>query len=274
MPKINGQGLSEFTELKEKTFYDLFKQHLATVNAICKKQRWDDKKYIYIDATAGSGWNAGNKGSPIQFWDAVNSFKSPLHFKIKAFFIEQNENILNNLRDNISPRCQRNSVFIHGDYSNCISSVLKNEGSNFGILCIDPNGIIEFDPLKEIINTTRYLKVMEVILYLSATSIKRVRSVHYTINELAADIKTIKKNKWFVSDYWGANQWAFFIGTNSKSFVPHSNGTRFHDISSPMGERIFHRLNFTKKEYRSNLPGQRNLDEILDDFKKRLRGGN
>jgi len=231
------------------------------VNVISKKNNWMDVGYNYIDATSGSGWYGGNKGSPLQFWDAVNSIASPLNIEIKAYFIEHKKKVLDELKDNISPKCSKNSNFIKGEYWECIPSILKSEGSKYGILYIDPNGVINFEFLKDIVKLP-YLKYMDVVLYCGATSVKRKRKAFDNIEELAGYICTMKKKKWFVSDYWGSQQWAFFYGTNFPKFKPYSNGVKFYDITSSRGDRIFRRLNFTRDEYQCNLPGQRSLDEI------------
>jgi three-Cys-motif partner protein len=261
MPKINGIGLSEYTDLKQRVFFNLIKQNIVTVDAICKKKNWSNYRYLYIDATSGNGWYEGIKGSPLQFWDAINSLKRILNLEIRAYFIEQNKNILNELNDNLPPNCKRNSILIHGKYCDCIPSIYKSEGSNFGILYIDPNGIIDFEFLTDI-SKTRYMKMTDILLNCNATSIKRTRKAFNNIDELINLIKRINKKRWFVSEYRGPYQWAFFLGTNSKNFIPHSNGIKFYDISSDFGERILHKLNYTKEEYSKNLPHQRNLEEI------------
>jgi len=264
MPLVNKQGLSEYTEIKEKIFYNMIKQNVATVNVIHKKNNWGDSFYTYIDATSGSGWNESNKGSPLQFWDAINSMKSPLDIKIKAFFIEEKKEIFDDLKDNLSPKSLRNTTLMKGKYQDCIPSILKNESCRFGILYIDPNGVIDFDFLEDIVKS-RYLKFMDVVLYCGATSVKRKRKAFNNIKELAGYIRTMNKKKWFVSDYWGKQQWAFFYGTNSVKYKPYSNGIKFYDISSSFGDRIFRKLNFTNEEYQCNLPGQRSLDEICNE---------
>jgi len=272
MPKVNGIGHSDHTYLKQIVIYNLFRQNIGTVYGICKSRNILDAKYVYIDATAGPGRYNDVVGSPIQFWNAATSYKYNLPLNFKAYFIEKNKEILKELQDNLPKTFLDKSVLIHGDYCNVVPDILNSEGRNYGILYIDPNGLIDFDGLQKI-SRNRKFKLMDIIIHIGAVSLKRVRGAVNNKEELIEGIKKINKSKWHISETFRENtqqQWFFLFGTNNKNekYKPKSEGIKFYDLNNYMGNRILHRLNFTKKEYVKNLPGQLSLDEI-DDMQKK-----
>lgn len=269
MPKVDNkhEGYSKHTNLKQIVIYNLLRQNIGTVYGICKSRGILDAKYVYIDATAGRGRYNGIVGSPIQFWNAATSYKHNLPLNFKAYFIEKNKKILKELEDNLPKIFLDKSELIHGDYCNVIQDILNQESKNYGILYVDPNGLIDFDGLQKI-SRNRKFKLMDLIIHIGAVSLKRVRTVVNNKEELIESIKKINKRKWYVSETFrddSQQQWFFLFGTNNRNekYKPQSDGFKFYDLNTYMGNRILHKLNFTKKEYIKNLPGQLSLDEIM-----------
>jgi len=200
MPKVDNkhEGYSKHTSLKQIIIYNLLRQNIGTVYGICKSRGILDAKYIYIDATAGRGRYNGIVGSPIQFWNAATSYKHNLSLNFKAYFIEKKKEILLELEDNLPKTFLNKSELIHGDYCNVISDILSSEDKNYGILYVDPNGLIDFDGLQKI-SKNRKFKLMDIIIHTGATSLKRVRKVFDSKEELVEGIKKINKGKCIVA---------------------------------------------------------------------------
>ena len=269
MPKVDNkhEGYSKHTSLKQIVIYNLFRQNIGTVYGICKSRNILDAKYVYIDATAGRGRYNGFVGSPIQFWNATTSYKHILPINFKAYLIELEKKLLLRLKDNLPKIFLDRSELIHGDYCNVVHDILNSEGKNYGILYVDPTGLINWEALQKI-SKNRKFKLMDMIIHTSAVSLKRVRKVVNSKEELIEGIKKINKEKWYVSEPFREDpqhQWFFLFGTNNRNekFKPRSEGIKFYDLNNCRGNRILYKLNFTKKEYLNNLPGQRSLDEIL-----------
>jgi len=129
----------------------------------------------------------------------------------------------------------------------------------FGLIYIDPNGVVDTNWLEKI-TKEKAISRLDILFNYNASAKKRSRCA-FNLNYLLDEFKKINKENWYVSKPNGKWQWSLFFGSNSDCFkLPKKYG--FHNILSDEGKYILHKLNFTKKEYKRNLPNQPKLEDF------------
>lgn len=250
MPVINGVGQSEMTPYKQTDLSDILKQHIKTVQAIQFKHHWAHDTYFYIDMNAGPGcYSEDHVGSPVVFLEMAEI----LGCKAKAFLIEKNPDTAANLKDCLDERGYSNWDLFIGDNATAwelAMDALPKNGSAFGIVYSDPNGVPDFETLASISNRHNTKKI-DILIRYSGTSGKRAHK-RFGYKSMLQNLATIKKSHWMVkelitSDRW---QWSFLMGLNWGGLG--AWGARgWHKADSSAGISILKQLEYTTPELKA-----------------------
>ena len=102
MPIEDGVGFGEYTGIKIEHLSKILAMHMAITQAVIKKhQAYFEKKYYYVDLTAGKGHTPdGNPGSPLVFLDKASDPKFNIPFQ--ADFIEREQKNYSELKEAVS----------------------------------------------------------------------------------------------------------------------------------------------------------------------------
>jgi hypothetical protein len=144
------------------------------------------------------------------------------------------------------PQLKYGSVRYHiGDYAELLPKLLpKEDNKELGLFYVDPNtGIPDFDAVSYV---SRMRPRMEVLMYLSATNLKRN---HELSKKLSDFIVSMGKKKWLVrrpirND---PHQWTFILGSNSKLFGTYKR-IEFYRLNSKDAQAFFPKLNLSMKQ--------------------------
>lgn len=245
MPIENNIGFSECTGTKQEHFGKLVAMHTTLVSG-----RWPDEKYVYVDLNAGSGSYNGVNGSPLIFLDAASKCKRGY---FEAHLIEKDKSNAEKLQELIQPYITDNikaHVYNQDNKDFLKTAKQKNIKAKFGLIYTDPNNTdIPVDVLAKICTSTQF-KSVEILVYVSATSLKRVRTSSLVKKQpyLKDIITPINKKYWQARTPQGRHQWTFLLGTNWQGF-PVLQNQGFVKMNTYMGNRLFGHLNLTKKEF-------------------------
>lgn len=256
MPKDNGIGHSNATRPKQDGFTKIIEQHLIVVDQIFRKYGYskEQRNYIYIDATAGTGKDKDEhgvfNGSPLIFLDMLNKRKTC--FEPDIHFIDVNkESQLLELEKNLMVYTHKREIHA-GEYQKIIPMILKEKQKYFGLVYLDENGIPDLDFISELTKNEN-LKKIDVLFNYPATAKKRNDGVQRKKKDVVDFItmhQKINKTKWFVREPVGKWQWSFLFGCNTPNFKL-TKALGFHDIESTKGKEILYRLNYTKSQYKN-----------------------
>jgi hypothetical protein len=266
------QGQSTFTIDKQYGLDRVLAQWFSIAEKVTSKHhQWAGRDIHYIDMNAGSGFNheTDEYGSPLIAMDlAFEKFEwygSEIHFN--GWFLEKNKLSYDELCErvyemgvthcdgpvNIHPIC------LYGDSSKLLFDIIKPTllQKQFGLIYFDPNGIkmnsteSVFDVAKRICDIPTF-RFTDVLIRLSGTNYKRVRSVHSKYPPLVDQLSKINKKQWICRQIHinergqrDPNQWTFLFGTNWTDYRAwESEG--FYKIEDPRSD--FHIINNTKSE--------------------------
>ncbi len=253
MPIENGVGYGEYTGVKIEHLSKILAMHMAITQAVIKKHAsYYEPEYRYIDLTAGKGSTPnGNSGSPIVFLDKAGEPKFDIPFR--ADLIEREASNIDELKKAISAHStgasQQGKVnFHHGNYENVVPQLFKTKKDfELGLVYVDPSG--DLPDFKTLAHITNMRPRMEILLYLSATNIKR--QFQQTQKFLADFISETSKEHWLIRKplKGDSHQWTFLLGSNIGFFKPHKKlTTYFCLLDSPEGKEIFEKMNLSQDQ--------------------------
>lgn len=262
MPKnLTGQGYSENTSLKQENYAYFLRFLLPATRGVMSNPRnasWASQCFQLIDFNAGPGRTAEyGDGSPmIALREAqAQGFHDR---RLSALFVDQNSEVIEALRDNLAPfQNERWDLQFKNQDNSCLTDEildwLRNnaEGkSALGLVYTDPNGYNDA-PLESMIEICRQNTRLDVLVHISATSVKRQVGARATegiaVFGLADFIERIDKSKVFVREPYGKAQWSFLYLTNWAK-APELRKIKFYDRESSKGQEIFKILTRTAQD--------------------------
>ena len=256
MPFDGSVGYSRHTPEKQQHFREICKTYARVCKGVFKKN-WAHPIMQYFDLNAGSGYVNNRPGSPIIFGE--EACKANVEFNASLF--EENHDAFVRLSNSVLTFNEWNGVFnkfnmqaYFGDHYSRLPEVVlkhycKQSKPAFGFMYSDENGDIPpFNLISSMMDVPCF-KTLDVVLYLSATTIKRVRRAfpQHEENNLECYLRSIGKKHIIVREPAGRHQWTFAICTNWGEF-PEFKTQHFHHIETSEGREIFRRLNLTAKE--------------------------
>ncbi len=253
MPIENGVGYGEYTGVKVEHLGKILAMHLAITQAVIEKHAaYFDIEYRYIDLTAGQGSTPdGNLGSPLIFLDRASNPKFRIPFRVDL--IEREPDNIAKLKGKVDAHpsaCSGNGRFFFyaNRYQDVIPALLlKQDDKELGLAYIDHSG--DLPDIDTLAYLSRMRPRMDVLLYLSATNVKR--QFQQTGRKLADFLSATGKQYWLIrKPYSGDNhQWTFLLGSNSDLFKPHKSISRyFYRLDSSEGQAVFEKLNLSQEQ--------------------------
>ena len=252
MPVDNGQGQSAYTPHKEKLLGKFLGMHTRICRGIFDKHKgkaWmPDPCYYFVDMYAGSGRNenVGCEGSPFVFLNVIRRAGLP---QWRLACIEKKQRNYEGLirRVNGNPRVK----VLCGECEELAPALVDSfyYKPAYGVFYADPNGMPAWDTLGEIAAHPKAEK-MDLLVHLSATTVKRARKAHGGdyLSALLGPMRRHKKH-WLVREpnKTRGMQWTFLFGTAWAKY-PEYKGKGFYWLDSPDGREIMAVLDNTQPE--------------------------
>ena len=244
MPISSGMGYGVATHDKQDGLTSALQQHFCVTKAVIERYPgYAFRKYFYIDAYSGSGFNIEAKvmGSPLVFRNNVHLLGLPF----TAIFIDDVEENIQTLKvigwtDEYRFICADNHIAVP-QVIDRIKQIIGTETA-YGLIYCDPNGLPDVDMLKYV---SKKLSKIDILIRMNVGAGKR----QVTKIRIKDVITQLNKSNWIVRGPLENDpaQWSFLFGTNYIKFAGwKSRG--FHRIDSYEGKRIFSNLNYTKEE--------------------------
>lgn len=251
MTKANNVGVSDHTELKLPVLQKILEMHIKITKNVINSQSWTNKLYHYIETNAGRGKvELLNKeivdGSTLLFLNAVREIQIPF----RADFIELIHDNLEALKRECQPLVDRgHKIKFHlGKNEDLIPKLItKTSGKQMGLIFFDPNGVPDLETMKFF---AEMRPRMEILIYLKAVSLKRVRRANKERASLLEHMQYTGKKHWLIKKPIVTDtqaQWTFLLGSNTDIFKKYE-AIEFYRMDSEEAKAFFPKLNLTKQE--------------------------
>lgn len=237
-------GHGEYTEIKHAQLLGLLRMHAQICASIIQKHH---RQYHYIDLNAGTG-----NGSPAIAIEAVRARIPNAQFLL----CERNPDNVASLKAlyggtpgiNIQP----------GNHDETVEPYVRLlEDFTNGILFHDPNGVPNVELLQRVSQFSSMNRI-DILLYVSATGLKRARTATSSGDTLSEIMSKVNKTHWLVRRRQGPQQWTFLIGTNWASF-PQWEKEGFFGVETSTGQAILDPLDLTRSEMQGRFQSKMDL---------------
>lgn len=234
-------GRSEYTEIKHSMFEGLMALHSTICESIIREH---GGRYHYIELNAGRGESCAI---------AMGAIRPHVPEALFDFFEKHPSNAerLHDLFDK-----DESVRIVPGDHRKTAESHLARIGPGLvnGVLFHDPNGVPELELLERVSRLPSMQRV-DLLLYVSATGLKRARTAATTGYRLTELVERVDKKHWLIGETRGGQQWTMLIGSNWANF-PDWKKKGFHKINSREGKAIVEKADKTRKEQFDELQGR------------------
>lgn len=240
---INGKE----TPYKQDDFRELLNHHINVCFPIINKS-WTTGFYHYFDMFAGPGiLDNGIKGSPVIFQETIAQYL----LDYQADIVEQDKAIFEQLQ--LHKKSSQVRLYLSDSKNIYRNFLITKNSKQYGLLYLDPDMSEDgFDLSFEIAEKfSIYYPRLDILFYISANNIKRIRSAKGT-QTLIQRLAPIKKSDWIIRTLRDKFQYTFLIGTNyPKPFCWKKRG--FYDVKSKEGQAILEKANYTIDEINRGL---------------------
>jgi len=252
MPVVNNMGQSDCTPVKHEHYQTVMQAHMKICRNMIQGRNYAARQYLHFDINPGDGGTPGDYGSPV----ITSTIAARLDLPFRGVFIEIDETNAKRLSERFADAW--NITVHHGNHADILPQYItnpplqdKNGRSDwiFGSLFSDPNG--SAPPWELLTEFAAVYQRIDIIIYLSAANIKRVRRAAEERGEhlpcLIEQMTAVPKKHWLVREKQAKHEWTFLIGTNWTDF-PEFKRQGFYMAGSEHGRDILHELTYTKEE--------------------------
>jgi three-Cys-motif partner protein len=214
---------------------------------------WADSRYWYIDLNAGPGYINGEPGSPAIALDCASTYPD---LPLRAHFFDQDRDAIDSLYGHFRHETWTDKVDIHEGDNRVMAANLARvlpRRKAYGLIFADPNGNMPpIEAIREILSVPNFGRYIDVLAYINATSIKRIRGAGLSDQFLLDGLQSLGKQYALIRTPSTAWQWTFVILTNWADF-PVLKRHGFFAFESPEGQAIASRINYSARERQPSL---------------------
>lgn len=247
MPLCGAAQYSDWTREKHEQLRGLFKMYVPIVESGYHYKGW--QRFVYFDLYAGPGrYDHGASGSPLLAAHAFHDYPwcVAMHCFEEDFDTYKQLTASTAAFDKLIAHWTRNEDGID------LESVRTIASDTYGICFSDPNcghSDSAFGPLEVLRKVAAYWPRVDIVCYLSAANIKRIRSAHGG-EHLIDQLRSVGKSEIRIRKPSGRHQWTFVLLTNWPQF-PEWKRVGWVRLESPQGLSYLERLDETWNEIRA-----------------------